>query len=253
MTRFLFKILLFLVISIPNFVNAFEAKVVIVIDDIGYRPTDANALKLPGQITYAILPHTPYGKTLAQQAYKHNKDVLLHIPMESTIGKKLGPGALTSDMGEIAIQEELQKAFAEIPFAVGINNHMGSKLTQLYSPMAWTMQFLKEKNVLFLDSMTTKLSKGEQVAKLFGVPTLHRHVFLDNQLSESYITKQFEQLIRIAQSNKTAVGIAHPHPESIEILTKLIPKLAELNIELVAVSSLVKTEQAPNRTVQSSD
>ena len=226
---------------------------VIVIDDIGYRPTDVNALSLPGQVTFSVLPHTPYGKILANQAYQHNKDVLLHIPMESTIGKKLGPGALTSDMDETAIQTELQKAFAEIPFAVGINNHMGSKLTQLYSPMAWTMRFLKEKNVKFLDSMTTKLSKGEQVAKLFGVPSLHRHVFLDNLLTESYINQQFAQLIRIAKSNKTAVGIAHPHPETIAVLTKLIPTLAQYNIELVAISNLLKNEPLSNRAAQVSD
>ena len=101
--------------------------------------------------------------------------------------------------------------------------------------------------------MTTKLSKGEQVAKLFGVPSLHRHVFLDNLLTESYINQQFAQLIRIAKSNKTAVGIAHPHPETIAVLTKLIPTLAQYNIELVAISNLLKNEPLSNRAAQVSD
>ncbi|MGJ8693207.1 MAG: divergent polysaccharide deacetylase family protein [Thalassotalea sp.] len=227
-----------------------KLQVVIVIDDIGYRKTDEAALDLPGNITFSVLPHTPYGQKLALQANRQNKDVLLHIPMESTIGKKLGPGALTSEMNETDFQQQLNKAFIEIPFAVGINNHMGSKLTQLYSPMAWTMRYLKQKEVMFLDSMTTKLSKGEEVAKLFGVPSLHRHVFLDNQLTEAYISQQFAQLIAIAQQNQYAVGIAHPHPETIAILTKLIPKLSELNIELVPISDIINGQNIEYKTAQ---
>ena len=250
---FSFFLTLILSIGLSLFsVETFAKKnqMVIVIDDIGYRKTDAAVLTLPGNITFSVLPHTPYGKTLALEANQQNKDVLLHIPMESTIGKKLGPGAITSDMNENEVQQQLDKALVEIPFAIGINNHMGSKLTQLYSPMAWTMRYLKEKDLLFLDSMTTKLSKGEQVAKLFGVPSLHRHVFLDNQLDEQYITKQFNQLIQIAQQHPHAVGIAHPHPETIAALTKLIPTLKELNIELVSISNVIAKQKAAYTTAQ---
>lgn len=234
-----FLSLFFIAISITNQATAATKRVAIVIDDIGYRYSDKNALSLPGEVTYSVLPHTPFGQKLALQAHADNKDVLLHIPMESTIGKKLGPGALTSEMNESEIKAQLSKAFAEVPFAIGINNHMGSKLTQLYSPMAWTMAFLKEKKVMFLDSVTTKLSKGVQVANLFGVPNLHRHVFLDNQLTEQYISQQFTQLINIAQENEMAVGIAHPHPETIAILTKLIPTLSAYDIELVPISAML--------------
>lgn len=247
---FIFTIFCLFLSVVSNVSYATSNKVVIVIDDLGYRPTDVQALSLPGAITFSVLPHTPYGQKLAIQAHSNNKDVLLHIPMESTIGKKLGPGALTTEMSKQDIKSQLDKAFIEVPFAIGINNHMGSKLTQLYSPMAWTMQVLKEKNVMFLDSMTTKLSQGEAVAKRFGVPTLHRHVFLDNHLTEAYISKQFQQLINIAKTNTTAVGIAHPHPESIAMLKKLIPTLAENNIELVAISTLVNQTAAGTKTAQ---
>ena len=64
------------------------SRVAIVIDDIGYRYSDANALNLPGNITFSILPHTPYGKKLAEQANIAHHDVLLHIPMEAENGKR---------------------------------------------------------------------------------------------------------------------------------------------------------------------
>ncbi len=225
-------------------IYAAESKIVIVIDDIGYRKTDEQALNIPGNITYAVLPHTPYGKRLALKAHETNRDVLLHIPMESSIGKALGPGALTSDMQEQDFIHQLESAFKEIPFAVGINNHMGSKLTQLDFPMVWTMRILKNHNMMFLDSMTTTLSVGRKTADQHQVPNLRRHVFLDNVLTEESITKQFSTLISLAHKNaqkgQVAVGIAHPHPETINTLNKLIPKLSNENITLIKISTAIK-------------
>lgn len=215
-----------------------KAQIAIVIDDIGYRVTDERALTLPGNVTFSFLPHTPHGKRLAQQAHLDNKEVLIHIPMESTIGKKLGPGALTSEMSELAVKASLASSFEEMPFAIGINNHMGSYLTTLYEPMSWTMSYLKQHQLLFLDSITSAHSKGRSVAKEYGVPVMSRNVFLDNIQEADYITGQFQQLIAHAQQHKIAIGIAHPHPETVKTLTKLINQLDKHNVELVKLSSL---------------
>jgi polysaccharide deacetylase 2 family uncharacterized protein YibQ len=214
------------------------ARIAIVIDDIGYRYSDKNALSLPGAITYSILPHTPYGKILAIKANANAKEVLLHIPMEAENGKKLGAGALTSTMNKAEIQASLNKSLAEVPFAIGINNHMGSHLTQLAEPMSWTMSFLKKNHLLFLDSKTSPYSKASIMARKLGVPVRGRHIFLDNQLTENYINKQFNSLIRLAQKQDFAIAIAHPHPETIQALRRLIPTLQQNNIELVPLSVL---------------
>ena len=230
-------------------VNAAPARVAIVIDDIGYRYTDQQALSLPGAITYSILPHTPYGKTLALKANAKQNDVLLHIPMEAENGKKLGPGALTSAMDEAQINASLNASFEEIPFAIGINNHMGSHLTQLDKPMTWTMSFLKKHHLLFLDSKTSKKSKAGSIARKLGVPVKRRHVFLDNQLSQKYINQQFQLLIRKAKNKDFAIAIAHPHPETMQALQQLIPTLAENNIQLVPLSNLYAAPAQEQRFV----
>jgi polysaccharide deacetylase 2 family uncharacterized protein YibQ len=230
-----------------------NAQVAIIIDDIGYRQSDAAALTLPGAITFAILPHTPYGKTLALKAYSKNNDVILHIPMEAENDKKLGPGALTIEMNEQSIRHELSLAFAEIPFAIGINNHMGSKLTKLYTPMMWTMRFLKERDLIFIDSVTTNKTKAERIALQLGVPTAHRQIFLDNELTREYIDQQFMQLIDHAQRFNSVVAIAHPHPETIVALNRLIPLLAELNIDLVPISTLIDSPKSHQEHIQMSD
>jgi len=231
------------------YANTSVARVSIIIDDIGYRNSDIAALTLPGEITFAVLPHTPHGKKLAQQAHRRNLDVMLHIPMEAENGKFLGPGGLTTKMNEQAFRLTLNKAFSEIPFAIGINNHMGSKLTKLYEPMLWTMRYLKEHNHIFVDSMTTQLSRAKDVAKILGVPTLSRQVFLDNQLDHAYIKGQFNQLMEAAKASGTAVAIAHPHPETIRALTQLLPELSANNIELVGISKLLKEGNSSSNVV----
>lgn len=240
-------------IFLTQAVQAEPVRIAIVIDDIGYRYTDKHALSLPGAITYSILPQTPYGKRIAIKANAKHKDVMLHIPMEAENGKKLGPGALTSTMSEVEIVNSLNASLAEVPFAIGINNHMGSHLTQLDEPMTWTMNFLKQHHLLFLDSKTSPYSKAGNIAKLVGVPVKNRHVFLDNQLTDSYITKQFQSLINHAKSQKVAIAIAHPHPETIKALTRLIPTLAQNNIELVPLSSLYSTLGSNQTQVASSE
>ncbi|MDX2367398.1 MAG: divergent polysaccharide deacetylase family protein [Colwellia sp.] len=251
------KFFLLTIISFTTLLSAASTqekptRIAIVIDDIGYRDTDKHALLLPGAITYSILPHTPYGKTIAMKANASHKEVLLHIPMEAENGKKLGPGALTSTMNKLEIHASLNKSLAEVPFAIGINNHMGSHLTQLVEPMSWTMGFLKQHHLLFLDSKTSPYSKASIIAQKMGVPVKGRHVFLDNQLTENYINKQFQSLIKQAKTQHFAIAIAHPHPETIQALLRLIPTLQQNNIELVPLSALYSMP-ANNQTRLASD
>lgn len=247
------KIIFIFVLLLVLQSNSYAAKVAIIIDDIGYRKSDINALNLPGDISYAILPHTPFGKSLAIKAKESRHDVILHIPMEAKNGKMLGPAGLTTGMSKQEIQQVLSDAFAEIPFAIGMNNHMGSKLTELTLPMSWTMQFLKARGLVFIDSMTTRDSKAEQVAKNYQVPTLHRHIFLDNQLEFDYIRQQFMQLIHQAKGTTSLVAIAHPHPETMAALNKLIPLLAENNIDLVPISHLLDYTKTTEQTLKAEE
>ncbi|WP_394171963.1 divergent polysaccharide deacetylase family protein [Thalassotalea litorea] len=215
-------------------------KVAIVIDDIGYRHTDRAALLLPRQVAFSVLPHTPHGKELATQAWQQQREIMLHVPMESIRGLNPGPGALTSNMTEQHIQDTLQAQIDDIPHVIGINNHMGSRLTQMSEPMAWTMKFLKANDLFFLDSRTSKFSQAEYVAQQHGVPTLHRKLFLDNKLDESYIENQFKKLVRISQRDGIAIAIAHPHPKTLKVLHRMLPTLERHQIELVHISSLIQ-------------
>ncbi|MDP2714901.1 divergent polysaccharide deacetylase family protein [Rheinheimera sp.] len=216
-----------------------DVRIAIIIDDIGYQKADLQLVDLPFPLTYAVLPHTPYGQRAARQAFQQQKDVMLHMPMEASNGKALGPGALTANMTKQQVQQTLQAALADIPYAIGINNHMGSFYTEQELPMAWTMEYLSKRQLFFVDSLTTSRSKAGKYARQFGVTNLSRHVFLDNEQTETAIGKQFDLLLRIARKRQTAIAIAHPYPETYRFLRQQLPKLQKQGVLLVGISELL--------------
>ncbi|WP_232849791.1 divergent polysaccharide deacetylase family protein [Bowmanella yangjiangensis] len=225
-----------LIISCP----LYAGRIVLIIDDMGYRKQDRQAFALPAEVTFAILPHTPYSKTYAKLADMQQRDVILHMPMEALAGNRLGPGALTADMPDESIQLQLKSALDSVPNAIGLNNHMGSKLTQLSQPMNATMDFLRDNRLFFVDSRTTKFSKAEQIAKHHGVISAHRHVFLDHLQDPKHIEAQFKRLVRIAKKSDYAVGIGHPYQETLTFLAAQLPQLEEQGIELLPIRNLMR-------------
>lgn len=219
---------------------AFAGKVAIVIDDIGYKKSDRKMLEMDAPLTYAVLPHTPLGFEYAQSAAQKNRDVIIHIPMQANSNNRLlGPGALTDKMDKREYQQTLLAAMEDIPFAVGMNNHMGSLLTTMEQPMAWTMELLRQHNMFFLDSKTTTNSKVGSIANKFGVDSLDRNVFLDHHQDPKAISKQFDRLIRIAKQQGSAIAIGHPYDVTYQVLRQQLNKLEQAGIELVPLSQLL--------------
>ncbi len=214
-------------------------RIAIIIDDIGYQKADLKLIDLPYPLTFAVLPHTPYGNKAAKHAFLQQKDIMLHMPMQASNGKAPGPGALTGEMNKQQVQQTLQDALADIPYAIGINNHMGSYYTELGEPMAWTMEYLRKRHLFFVDSLTTAKSQAGKYARQYGVTNLSRQVFLDNEQDEAAIARQFEILLRIARKRNSAIAIAHPYPETYNFLRKNLPKLQQQGVQLVSISQLL--------------
>ena len=215
-------------------------QIAIVIDDIGYHQRDLEFLTLPGQLSYSILPHTPYSQAFASLASQSNKELLLHVPMQALNGKKLGPGALTLSMSKEQLQQTLGTALASLPEVKGVNNHMGSALTQQSQAMKWTMEVLKKRHLYFLDSRTTDLSQAQNAANFLGVANISRQVFLDNIITPEQLQLRFDELKQQATDHNFAIAIAHPYPETIDFLREALPQLIDQGFELVPVSQLVE-------------
>lgn len=227
--------------------------IAIIIDDIGNQEAlDMRVAKLPGAVTLAVLPHTPHGKSVAQLAHQLNKDVMLHAPMESSNHRKLGDGALTQELGQLEFEKVLQDSINSIPHVIGVNNHMGSLLTQNPEAMNWVMQVVQKNNLFFIDSRTTPNSVAESTAKQHDIPTISRHVFLDNEQTHEYVDEAFKKTLQISRKTGFALAIGHPYPSTVTYLEKAIPELAEQGYLLVPVS-LVMAEKMKSKTLTSQD
>ena len=216
------------------------AVISLIIDDIGNNPeTGKAALDLPGDLVISILPNTPYAASLAKAAFDKGKQVMLHLPMESQHRKRLGPNGLRLKMQEHEFKQTVNLALSAVPYVVGLNNHMGSLLTQHKQPMQWLMDVLRDRELFFLDSRTTIQTVAQQTAADMCVKNFKRDVFLDNSRKEEDIESQFHRLIKIAQRRGYATGIGHPYPETISVLQRLLPQLEQHGVKLVFATDLV--------------
>ena len=217
-------------------------KIGIIIDDLGNELRYGRKLiQMPYQLTYSFLPHRPFTPRLANLAASAGKEVMLHLPMQSTEQNKLGDNALTLELTQQQFQKIVRDSIGAVPHVKGVNNHMGSLLTRHPGHMAWLMEVLapKASGLYFVDSRTTAMTVAAQIAKEYFVPTITRDVFIDADPNEEQIWSQLRRLNNIAESKGYAVAIAHPYPTTIKILTEYLPLLEKQGIELVPITKII--------------
>ena len=215
------------------------AKVAIIIDDMGLDQDIAHKLGvIHADLTFSVLPHERYTEEVAAYLHRHGKEVLLHLPMEGN-GKNPGEGAIYHDTDPIQAQKILKESLERVPMADGVNNHMGSVVTQNQVIMKALFSSIKEQGLFFIDSLTTGKSVCKAVATEMNLPFQVRDVFLDNEQTYQYIAGQLDVLVTIARRNGEAIAICHPHPVTVEVLVHEVPLLNDKGIEVVRVSKLV--------------
>lgn len=214
---------------------------VLIIDDLGHQLRNGMAVAdLPGKINLAVLPHTPHGRRIANAGHKVGKEILLHAPMSNVSNIPLGSGALTPALSRQEFEKNLLESLASVPHVQGVNNHMGSELTQRAQQMGWLMQVLRRRNLYFIDSRTSAATIAATTATAYGVPNLSRAVFLDNERTWEAIDERFQRLLARAKKTGLAVGIGHPYPVTSAYLRKALPALKCRGVELVLASEALE-------------
>ncbi|MGE5607005.1 MAG: divergent polysaccharide deacetylase family protein [Bacteroidota bacterium] len=218
-----------------------KPRVALIIDDVGSVRKAADAmLQVPARLTWAILPFTPYAAEYAEAAKEQGFEVILHLPLEPLDRKNNpGPGLIKRDWTDEEIVEQLEADLNQVPGAVGINNHMGSAGTADERLMDLLMGQIKERDLYFVDSMTTDRSVGEAVASRHQVRFKKRHVFIDNLPDIDSKKKALQELIKVALAEGEAIGIGHVREGTAEAIIEMIPEFEKAGIELVTVSELL--------------
>ena len=216
-------------------------QVAIIIDDIGYDENIAQKfLDLDAVLTFSILPHSTHDKRIAKIAHSRGFDVMLHLPMEPNEYPLInpGPGVLLTSMSPNQLINQLNEDLDSVPFIDGVNNHMGSKMTTIAPQLNQIFSILKKRGLFFIDSRTTVDTLCGPSAKLLQVPFAQKDVFIDHIPKPDFVRKTIHRLIKIAENHGEAVGIAHPHAVTYEVLREMLPELKEKTI-LVRASDIV--------------
>lgn len=216
-------------------------KFALIIDDLGYMdPALVKRLcEEPVPFSAAVLPYQEHTKESAEIAHAAGKEVMLHLPMEGRSDKDPGPDALKFDLPESEVRARTRKALADVPFIVGANNHMGSRMTSDEARMHWVLEEFKGRRLYFVDSRTIASTVGWKVAGELGIPTVQRNVFLDDDKSFAEIEKQWKRALGIAKKDGQVVVIGHIYPETVEALEKLIPE-TKGQVSFIKASKVVR-------------
>jgi len=222
-------------------------QVAIIIDDIGYdmKPV-RELLAINENITFAVLPLLAHSREAAETLHRAHREILLHLPMEPLSYPKEKPdrGALFTDMNDEEILFQLQRNVDSVPYASGVNNHMGSKFMADEEKLTLVFRELKKKNLFFIDSRTTRDSKTEAAAHKARLTVMSRKIFLDNERDTSKIYQILMEAARSSDGNSPLIVIGHPYPETIQAVREAGKVCREQGITIVPVSALLGKQGA---------
>lgn len=219
-------------------------RIAIVIDDFGYQ--DQALIRafcdLPQPITFSIFPGERHTAWTARRATEKNHGVMVHLPMEP-VGypeHNPGPDAIFVDDAPEKIAALTQNALAAVPHARGMNNHMGSRVTQNAAAMKAVLQIVKQRDFFFVDSRTSPRSVAYAIAREMGIRSGRGALFLDLAADEGAIAKQLYALAARARQEGAAIGIGHAKRETLRALQRVLPALEEQGFAFVLAEEIVK-------------
>ena len=223
--------------------KAVKGTICVVIDDFGFAQNKDvwDFFHLNENITAAIIPGTPYAKSIGEYADSIGIETIVHMPMESHEDDDTNyPVSLNEKLNATLVEERIHFAFNQIPTALGMNNHQGSKATENLQLMKDLARTLKKMDKFFLDSFTNPESRGYITMRRYGVPTQLRQVFLDHVEDPAQIKFNLDSLATLSHYMDIVVGIGHVKPITLEVLKKEIPRLESEGYRFIRLSQAVR-------------
>ncbi len=228
------------IVAVEEAPSGTPPRLAIVVDDLGNDPRALERLlQIREPLTGAVLPGLPRSRETAIALSRAGKEVLLHLPMEPLDAQiQPGPGLIRDSMSSSDVETTLQADLIDVPGAVGVNNHMGSKGTADRRIVTMLLQGLSRRRLFFLDSRTTSETVVPEEGARSGVVVLSRDVFLDDSADPDSIERQLDSAEDVARREGRAIAIGHPRPSTLAALERRLPLLRERGITACRVSSL---------------
>jgi len=229
-------------ISEIKFLQEIEARMAVVVDDVGNSRANENLLlEIDLPLTLAILPRLPYTTYWDGEGAERGFEIILHCPLQAINSDlELGPGGIKSSMGQDELVEILDESLSGLPHVVGCNNHMGSSFTTDTGAMTVMLRELDSRGLYFIDSLTISGTVTEEIAGETGARWGARDIFLDHENTTEKINEQFDRAVEMALSRGGVIAIGHYRRLSLEILNRRLGELSSFGIQLVPASLLLE-------------
>lgn len=224
--------------------------VAIIIDDFGNgSPDTKDFLELEAKFTAAIMPSLEHTESDAEALKNCGKEIILHMPMQPHKGKKswLGPNGLTTDLSNEQAKKNIYDSLAQLKYAVGLNNHMGSKIMEDERLLDILFKIASEKNLIVVDSKTTPKSKAKMFAEKYNVKFFERDIFIDSK-DINKVRENLRRTIEIATKKNFAIAIGHVGPAGGKTTARAIKEIYDeyknKNVKFVTLSELAKIKKS---------
>ncbi len=219
-----------------------RGKIVLILDDVGFdhQPVD-EAMTIDPNVNFSVLPNAARATQVATLLHRRGFEVLCHLPMEPEHFPRVSPGsgAVLTTMSNDEIARTTVANVEAVPFARGVNNHMGSRATADRRVMESVLAALPE-DMYFIDSRTTPASVAAAVAREMSVRAASRNTFLDDVASDVAVRHQLRALAREAEQQGIAIGIGHMYPVTVRVLRAAVPQLKREGFRFVRASQVVR-------------
>lgn len=189
-----------------------QKRIFLVIDDAGLDLIEIRQfMDIPVPMTIAVLPHLKETERVCAEICRHtDKELILHQPMEAyNRDSDTGPGAIHNTTRPEDVPQILASNLASVHGAVGMNNHMGSRITENEALITEVLRFCRARELYFLDSKTAYNSVVERVADRAHLHYEGRDVFLDIQHDRENVRRAWESTVKKAREQGCVIAIGH--------------------------------------------
>ena len=219
--------------------TAVTGRLVVVIDDAGRDLASQKVYENMGiPLTLAVMPNQVHTREAAMSWHAKGLPVILHQPMESVSGIGMESKVILTSMSDAEIRGMLKNSLSQVPEAIGINNHQGSKATTDKRTMEAVMNELSHRGLFFFDSRTNSTTAADAAAKTYGVRYARNDLFVDNSADVNDICRMIREGAERAKKHGTYIIIGHCRPNTAEAFRQMVPKLQAEGIEFRYLSSV---------------
>jgi hypothetical protein len=196
------------------------------------------------KLCYAVLPINRHSRANIQNMVNRGFETLIEIPMENTAGFQ-HPNAIMARFRNNEVTSKLDQFFRLLPNASGTISHGGSLVTTDERIMPVILNYIRRRNLYFIDDMSTNTSIAYTEAQKMMLVSYRKTITFNptdfqNDDSNTRLTAAMRTLLNQKRANNDRspiiITINRPDDHTYYFVEKLQIVIKNLNLDLQRVS-----------------